>query len=65
VTRWLKARILEQAEVVIARQWHGKHVSTATDTDATTEDAILSMQSTPRTSNRRAAVKYGHESCRT
>jgi hypothetical protein len=31
----LKARIAEQAEAVIARQWHGKQVSVAADTDAT------------------------------
>jgi hypothetical protein len=27
--------------VVIARQWHNKHFSVATDTDATIEDAVF------------------------
>jgi hypothetical protein len=77
VTRWLKARILVQLEAVIARQQHGKHVSTATVTDATTEDALflcsLHQGCITRTSNRRELydsqyhemVKYCHESCRT
>jgi hypothetical protein len=43
VTSWLKAGIVEQVESVIARQQHGKHISTATETDATTEDVVFSM----------------------
>jgi hypothetical protein len=31
----------------IARQRRGKHVSAATDADATTEDGVFSMQSVP------------------
>jgi hypothetical protein len=46
----LKAGI-ELAKLVIARQWQGKHISMATDNDATTEDAALSMWSVPRLYN--------------
>lgn len=38
---------MERTDAVVARQWHSKHVSAATDTDATTEDAVSSMQSMP------------------
>jgi hypothetical protein len=31
-------------DVAIAMQWCGKHISVATDTDATIEDAVLCMQ---------------------
>jgi hypothetical protein len=44
VTRSLKAR----TDVAIAWQQHSKHISTATDTDTTTEDTIFSMQSVMR-----------------
>jgi 50S ribosomal subunit-associated GTPase HflX len=30
--------------VAIARQWHSKHISTATATDPTIEDVMLSMR---------------------
>jgi hypothetical protein len=36
---------MEKTDAVIARQWHSKHVSAATDTDATTEVAVFSMLS--------------------
>jgi hypothetical protein len=42
---------MEQAEVAIAKQWHGKHVSTAVNQHATIEElleAVFSMQSVPR-----------------
>jgi hypothetical protein len=35
-----KARIVEQIEVVIAKQWHRKHVSGTTDGGAAIEDAV-------------------------
>jgi hypothetical protein len=31
---------MERVQAVIARQLYGKHVSAATDTDATIEDAV-------------------------
>jgi hypothetical protein len=37
-----KAGTAERVEAIIARQRHGKHVSAATDTDATTEFVVLS-----------------------
>jgi hypothetical protein len=36
---------MERTNVVVARQWHSKRVSMATDTDATTKDVVFSMQS--------------------
>jgi hypothetical protein len=35
VTWQLKAGLVEWIDVAIARQWCGKHISTATDTEAT------------------------------
>jgi hypothetical protein len=32
---------VEQVEVVISRQWHGKHISAATDTDTTIENMVF------------------------
>jgi hypothetical protein len=37
----------ERVEAVITMQRHGKHVSAATDTDATIEDPVLSVWSAP------------------
>lgn len=37
---WLKVRTVEQ-EVVNNRQWNSKHISVATNTDATTEDDVF------------------------
>jgi hypothetical protein len=37
-----KAGTAERVEAIIVRQQHGKHVSAATDTDATIEFAVLS-----------------------
>jgi hypothetical protein len=39
---------VEEAEVVIARQWYFKYISKTTDTDATVEDMMLAMGSAPR-----------------
>jgi hypothetical protein len=40
VTRRLKAGIMGHIDVAIVMQWCGKHISVATDTDATIEDAV-------------------------
>jgi hypothetical protein len=37
---------METTDAVIARQCHSKHVSVATDTDATAKDVVFSLQST-------------------
>jgi hypothetical protein len=42
-----KAGIVEQLEAVILVQWHGKHISVATDTDITIEDAVFYMWAVP------------------
>jgi hypothetical protein len=39
-----KAGIVEEAEMIIARQQYGKHVSAAVDTNATIEDAVFTMR---------------------
>jgi hypothetical protein len=44
----MKARVVEGIDVATARQWCSKHISTVTDTDATTEDANVSMLPVPR-----------------
>jgi hypothetical protein len=41
---WLKARIVEQTNEAIARQRRSKHITAATDTDATTEDICSPCQ---------------------
>jgi hypothetical protein len=41
VTWELKAKIVEQEEAAVARQQHGKHVSIATDSNATTENTVF------------------------
>jgi hypothetical protein len=38
--------MMERTDAVVARRWHSKHISAATDTDAT-EDAVFSMQFRP------------------
>jgi hypothetical protein len=40
--------MVEQAEAVTARHQHGKHISAATDSDATIEDTVFSMWSVTR-----------------
>jgi hypothetical protein len=40
--------MVEQAEAVIARHRHGKHISTAVDDDGTVEDTVFSMWSVMR-----------------
>jgi hypothetical protein len=40
----MKAGTVEQEEAIFARQWHNKHISTATHTDATRKDTLFSMQ---------------------
>lgn len=49
VTRWLKAGMVEQ-EPADARQWHSKHISTATNKHTTKEllEAEFSVWSKPR-----------------
>jgi hypothetical protein len=42
--KWLKARIMEGAEAMIARQWHCIYVSSTTNSDATIEDSVFSVQ---------------------
>jgi hypothetical protein len=39
-----KAGIVEKAEVIVARQQHGKHVSAAEETNATIKDTVFSMR---------------------
>jgi hypothetical protein len=39
---------VEGIDAAIARQWHGKHVSAAANTDTTIEDAVLSVWSVMR-----------------
>jgi hypothetical protein len=43
--------IVERIDAAIARQWHSKHISVATDTDTTIEDTVFSMRSMPRLYN--------------
>jgi hypothetical protein len=42
---------VEGIDAATARQRHGKHVSTTTDTDATIEDTVFSKRSVPRLYN--------------
>jgi hypothetical protein len=44
----MKARIAERIDAAAARQPRGKHISTATDIDAITEDVVISMRPMPR-----------------
>jgi hypothetical protein len=39
----LRTETVEQEEAAIARQWHCKHVSAATNKHATLRDAMFSM----------------------
>jgi hypothetical protein len=41
VTQQLKAGIVEWIDEAIPRQWQGKHVATAADTEAATEDSVF------------------------
>jgi hypothetical protein len=41
---------VEQEEAAVTKQQHGKHVSTATDSDVTTEDTVFSVRSMRRSS---------------
>jgi hypothetical protein len=46
-----ESRDNEQEEEAVAKQRHHKHISVATDSDATIEDTVISMQSMPRLCN--------------
>jgi hypothetical protein len=46
-----EAGIVEQVKAAIARQWHSKHVSMATDTDVTIDNSVSSICSMPRLYN--------------
>jgi hypothetical protein len=51
----MKARIVEQEEAAFVRQWHGKHVSAATNKHAAIEELLeeqFSTQSIPRLYNK-------------
>jgi hypothetical protein len=54
VTSHLNGRISEPEEMAVPRQWHGKHVSTATGTSETIEElweVLFSVWSMPRLYN--------------
>jgi hypothetical protein len=46
---------------ITARQWQGKHISAATDSDATTEDAVFSMLPISTATNQYATIKEPSE----
>jgi hypothetical protein len=62
VTWRLKARVVEQIDAAIARQRRNKYVSVATDTDATVEDVVFSMQSVLRLYNKVQLDNSSHDS---
>jgi hypothetical protein len=48
LTLRLKVGIVERIDVPIVRQRRRKHISAATDNDATVEDMVFSVRSVPR-----------------